>query len=75
MTTISAEQKQAIDEAGDSPIELEDPHSSVAYVLMRSDVFRRLSKLIEEEDDSREQAAWGNVARKARDEWARENPY
>lgn len=35
MTTITAEQKQAVDEAGGSPVELEDPQTGDAYVLMR----------------------------------------
>jgi hypothetical protein len=75
MATITAEQKQAVDEAGDSPIELEDPQTGSAYILMRADVFRRLRKLVESHEDLREQEAWSKVARKARDEWARENPF
>jgi hypothetical protein len=75
MRTITAEQKQAVEEAGDSPVELEDPQTGAAYVLMRADVFRELRKLLEKDEDVREQEAWSKVARKARDEWARENPY
>jgi hypothetical protein len=75
MTTITAEQKQAVDEAGNSPIELEDPQTGAAYILMRADVFRQFRKLLEIDQDLREQQAWSKVARKARDEWARENPY
>ena len=74
MTTITAEQKQAVDEAGDAPIELEDPQTGAANVLIRADVFRRLRKLIDDDEDLREQEAWSKVAHKARDEWARENP-
>jgi len=75
METITAEQKQAVDQAGDSPVELEDPQTGAAYILMRADVFRRLRQLVEDDEDSRENEAWSNVARKARDEWARENPF
>jgi hypothetical protein len=75
MTAITAEQKQAVDQAGDSPVELEDPQTGAAYILLRADVFRRLRQLVEDDEDSREQEAWSKVARKAGDEWARENPF
>ena len=42
MGTIMAEQKQAVDLAGDSPVELKDPQTGAAYILRRADVFRRL---------------------------------
>ena len=75
MATITAEQKQAVDKAGDSPIELEDPQTGTEYVLMRADAFRRLRKLAEKDEDELEQEAWSDVARKARNEWAKENPF
>jgi hypothetical protein len=75
MTTITQEQKQAVEQAGNSPIELEDPQTGAAYILMRAEVFHQLSKHVEDDDDEREQHAWSKVARRAREEWARENPY
>jgi hypothetical protein len=75
MTTITPEQRQAVAEAGDSPVELADPQSGTAYVLVRADIFRRMQERLEEDEDRREHQGWAKLARKARDEWARENPY
>jgi hypothetical protein len=75
MTTITPEQRVAIAEAGDAPVELADPQTGVAYVLMRADLYERMRVLLEDEEAWREQSAWGGVARKARDQWARENAY
>ena len=76
MTAITSEQKQAVAEAGDAPVALADLRTGDAYILMRADVYERMRLAIEEEEeDRREQEAWGKLARKARDEWAKENPY
>ena len=75
MTIISPEQRVAVAEAGDAPVELADPQTGTAYVLMRADVFQRMRELVEAEEARREQEAWSRLARKARDQWARENAY
>jgi hypothetical protein len=75
MTIITPEQRQAVAEAGDSPVELADPQTGDAFVLIRAEVFRKLRDLLEEDESRHEQEAWSRLARKARDEWAAENPY
>ena len=75
MTTISPEQRIAVAEAGDAPVELADPQTGTAYVLLRADVYQRMRELVEAEEARREQEAWSRLARKARDQWARENAY
>jgi hypothetical protein len=75
MKTITPEQREAVAEAGDAPVELADPQTGRSYVLVRAEVYRQLQQRLEEEEDRREREAWAKLARKARDEWARENPY
>lgn len=75
MTTITPEQRRAAADAGESPVELADPQTGNAYVLVRADVFRRLRELAESAEDQGEHEAWGRLARKARDQWAGENDY
>jgi hypothetical protein len=72
MTAITPEQRQAAAEAGDSPVELADPQTGRSYILLRAEVFR---ELLEWGEDRRQHEAWAGLARQARDEWARENPY
>jgi hypothetical protein len=73
MTTITPEQRQSAVEAGDSPVELADPQTGSSYVLLRAEVYRRMQELLEADQDRREHQAWARLARKARDQWAREN--
>jgi tetraacyldisaccharide-1-P 4'-kinase len=75
MTTLTHEQKQAVEQAGDEPVELTDPQTHTAYVLVRADVFQRMKALLEEEEDRREHEAWGKLAEEARVSWMKENPY
>lgn len=75
MTTISPEQRVAAAEAGDTPIEIADPQTGAAYILLRADVYERMRVLVEAEEARREQEAWSRLARKARDQWARENAF
>ena len=75
MTTITPEQRIAVAEAGEAPVELDDPQSGTTYVLMRADVYERMRSLLEDEEAHREQSAWSRLARKAREQWARENEY
>jgi PHD/YefM family antitoxin component YafN of YafNO toxin-antitoxin module len=75
MTTITPEQRQAAVEAGDSPVELADPQTGISYVLMRADIYRKMQEILETDEDLREHQAWAKLARRARDQWAQENPY
>jgi hypothetical protein len=75
MTTITPEQRLALAEAGDSPLELADPQTGDAFVLVRAEVYGKMRELLGEKEASREQEAWSKLARKARDQWAGENPY
>jgi hypothetical protein len=50
MYTISPELRQAIEQAGDEPVRLEDPERQTAYILVREDVFRRMQTLMVSDD-------------------------
>ena len=39
MTTLTPELKQAIEQAGDELVRLEDPQTRQTYVLLKSEVF------------------------------------
>jgi hypothetical protein len=43
--TLSPELKQAVEEAGDEPVRLEDPETHTAYLIVREDVYRRMHAL------------------------------
>lgn len=75
MTPITPEQRLAVAEAGDGPVELADPQTGAAYVLVRAEVYRQMRELMAEGEDRRVQDAWAGLARKARGSWAQENPY
>jgi hypothetical protein len=44
-------------------------------ILVKADVYKRMQEILDEEEDRREKEAWSRVGRKARSEWAKENPY
>jgi len=60
LDTLTPELKQAIEQAGDSPVRLMDPQTQRSYVLVSAEVFDRLL----DEDDRREQEAFRRVAKK-----------
>jgi hypothetical protein len=72
MPTLTPEQQRAVEQAGDQPVEITDPRSNTAYVLVKAEIFSRMKEALEDEP---EKFAWANLARKARSEWAKENPY
>ncbi len=49
MTILTAEQHQAIEQAGDQPVPLVDPQTNVSYYLVRADLFQEMSDLLDEE--------------------------
>ncbi|MFI5454877.1 MAG: hypothetical protein ACHRXM_05440 [Isosphaerales bacterium] len=61
MDTLTPELKQAVEQAGDSPVRLMDPETHRAYVLVSAEVFERL--LLDEEDRS-ERAVFLRAAKK-----------
>ncbi|MGC8639571.1 MAG: hypothetical protein ACP5XB_06795 [Isosphaeraceae bacterium] len=72
MPTLTPELQRAVEQAGDQPVEITDPQSNTAYVLVKAEIFSRMKEALEEES---EKLAWAKLARKARSEWAKENPY
>ncbi|MGO9462709.1 MAG: hypothetical protein ACLQIB_37760 [Isosphaeraceae bacterium] len=74
MTTFTPELRRAVELAGDQPVEITDPQTNTAYVLLKADVYRQLRELLGEEDRG-ERNAWSKLGREARSEWARENAY
>ena len=75
MIDLTPELRQAIEQAGDSPVEITDPQTNTAYVLVRAEVFRRMQEILDEEQDRREQDALLAISRKNRLAWVEENPY
>ncbi len=61
MGTLTPELKQAVDEAGDSPVRLMDPDTHRAYFLVSAEIYERL---LSSEEDRQEQAAFLRVAKK-----------
>jgi hypothetical protein len=51
MMTITREQRQAIEQAGDQPVRLEDPENHCAYVLLKEKAYQRLASPSETEQD------------------------
>jgi hypothetical protein len=73
MTTLTSEQRKAIASAGDQPVEIVDPQTNAAFVLLRAEVYKRLCEQIEEDADLRIREAWGRLGQKVRSEWAKED--
>jgi hypothetical protein len=61
MDTLTPELKQAVEQAGGSPVRLMDPETHQAYILVNAEVFERL---LSDEEDRREQAAFVRAAKK-----------
>ena len=47
--TITPELQHALEQAGDSPVELTDPRTNTSYVLVRSDLYHEMRELLEDE--------------------------
>ena len=75
MMTLTSELRRAVEEAGDLPVEITDPQTNASYVLVKAEIFGRMKERLEEEQDQREKDAWAKLSRRARSEWAKENPY
>ena len=75
MTTLNSELRAAVERGGDQPVEITDPLTNTHYILLRADVYKRMREIQEEEEDRREKVAWASLGRKARSDWAKDNPY
>ena len=47
---LNDEQRHALANAGDSPVDVVDPQTNVAYVLIRADLFARIRSIFASED-------------------------
>jgi hypothetical protein len=47
--TITPELKQAIEQAGEQPLRIEDPVTHAAYVILREETYERLRSVAEAE--------------------------
>jgi len=61
MDTLTAELKQAVEQAGDAPVRLMDPETHRAYVLVRAEVFEQL---LLDDEDRREREAFLRASKK-----------
>ena len=59
MTTMTSEQHQAVERAGDQPVPVVDPQTQIEYYLVRADLFREMNELLEEERQRHAIAAKG----------------
>jgi hypothetical protein len=48
--TLSPELKQAVEEAGDVPVRVEDPETQIAYVVIKEELYRKLRAAVPESD-------------------------
>ena len=48
MTTLTSEQRQEIEKAGDEPVRLADPVTQAEYVLLKLDVYNEIRRGLEE---------------------------
>ena len=49
MTTLTAEQHEEVERAGDDPVRVEDPTTREPYVILRAAVYDQLLKLVQVE--------------------------
>ena len=47
---LSEEQRQALHQQGDAPMDVLDPQTNTRYVLLRADLYERLKALVEDQD-------------------------
>ena len=50
MTTITPEIRQAIEQAGEQPVQLTDPETNSVYVIVRAEVYERMRALCDDFD-------------------------
>jgi hypothetical protein len=67
MTAITPEIRQAIEQAGEQPVQLTDPDTNSVYIVVRADVYERMRALCEDSDIRDAYPLMDQVA--ARDGW------
>jgi len=50
--TLTPELKRAVEQAGDEPVRVEDPETHTAYVVIKEDLYRKLSESVPESDST-----------------------
>lgn len=50
MTTLTPEQRRAIERAGEQPVRVEDPETHASYVLLKAEVYERLRAVLDDAD-------------------------
>jgi hypothetical protein len=55
MIVLTAEQHQAIEDAGGQPVRVEDPESRTTYVLLNVELYERIRTLVESDDSNPEE--------------------
>ncbi len=50
--TLTPELKQAVEDAGGEPVRLEDPETHTAYVVIKENLYRKLSETVPESDST-----------------------
>ncbi len=48
--TITHEIRQAIDQAGEQPVRVDDPETRTQYVILKAEVYDRMRSLLEAEE-------------------------
>jgi hypothetical protein len=48
--TITTELRRAIEQVGNEPVRIEDPHMHAAYVLLKAEVYEQMRALVEAEE-------------------------
>ena len=67
MTTITPEIRQAIEQAGQQPVQLTDPETNSVYLIVRAEVYERMRALCRDFDIGDAYALMDQVA--AREGW------
>ena len=50
MTTITPELRHAIEQAGDAPVQITDPETQAAYIIVKAEVYERMRALCGDSD-------------------------
>ena len=46
MTTLTPELRLAVEQAGDQPVEINDPQTNTEYILLRAAVYKRMREIL-----------------------------
>jgi len=72
MPTLSAELRQEIEKAGDSPVRIEDPETRTAYVLLKAELYDRIKPVLPSQERTIQEVPEG--IRRAREAFLRDLP-